>query len=92
MRSREETSARMLEYRREHNIKIEEMARDAHVSTGLLTALEYDDWITHPHIASRVCEAYGLDVDDYNNLVNEAYYAKKLPKPVQPPKTSNMYA
>lgn len=91
MRSRDETSTRMLEYRREHNIKIEQMARDACVSTGLLTRLEYDDWINHPNIASRVCAAYKLDVDDYNNMVHENYRAAKLPRPVPLPKKSGYY-
>ena len=91
MRSREETSARMKEHRRLNNIKFSDMSAKIKISGALLGHLESGDWITHPHIAARVCAAYHLDVDDYNNLVNEDHRAAKLPKPVQPPKKLSYY-
>lgn len=91
MRSREETGQRMRDYRHAHGIKFEKMARRCDVSGHLLGHLESGDWITHPHIASRVCAEYELDVDDYNNLVHKAHHATKLPRPVQPPKKSGYY-
>lgn len=80
MRSREETSAKMKEYRRQNRIKFEEMSRKLKISGLLLGHLESGDWITHPNIAARVCAAYRLDVDDYNNLVHEDHQADKLSK------------
>jgi len=91
VRSREETNARMKEYRQQNKIKFEAMSKKAQISGALLGHLESGDWITHPHIASRVCAAYGLDVDDYNNLVHEEHRVTRLPQPVPPPKKSGYY-
>ena len=91
MRSRKETQKKMLDYRREHGIKFEDMARQCEMSGNLLYQLEEGKWITHPDIVSRVCAAYHLDVDDFNNFVSKDHRVDVLPKPVPVPKTSKMY-
>ena len=81
MRTREETARRMREYRQENNIPLRKMSSKADVSGSILTHLENGEWITHPRIVARVCAAYRLDVDDYNNMVHENHRATTLPKP-----------
>ena len=91
MRSREETSARMRRYRSLKKLSLGNMSHMAKVSGALLAHLESDDWITHPDIVSRVCAAYELDVDDFNNLVHKDHRVTSLPQPVPPPKSSGYY-
>jgi len=91
VRSREETAQRMRDYRHKHGIKFEAMSRRTGVSGLIIGNLESGEWITHPRIASIICEAYELDVDDYNNMVHENYRAAKLPRPVPLPKKSGYY-
>lgn len=71
-----------------------QMARKCKCSERLIVGIEEEDWITHPHIASRMAKEYGFNVNTYNQLVHETRRAKKLPKPVQPhdEKSWNGYA
>lgn len=79
-REHDETSCKMLAYRKERGIKFEEMARRCGTTGVLLSHIERGDWITHPKIAARICKEYELDVDDYNAIVHEDYRTDKLPK------------
>lgn len=72
------------------NKKLREMAQDCQCSPGLLSAIEFDGWITHPHIAARIAAVYKLDLDGYNDLVSLDRKAKALPKPKPLPKATNL--
>ena len=85
MRTRDETAKRMRDYRRLHNIPYQKMARALYIPGLLLDQIENGDWITHPRIAARICAAYKLDVDDYNNMVARHNRTDKLPKASPPP-------
>ena len=85
MSKHDETSRKMIAFRTEFGIERSEMARRCGTPEGLIKAIEEEDWITHPHIAARVCAEYGLTVNDYNALVHKSHIAMKLPKPVPRP-------
>lgn len=53
----------------------------------LLQKVEDDESITHPHIAARIANAYGMSVGQYNRLVHSSHKAKVLPE-VRPLPTS----
>lgn len=81
----EETSRKMIAFRKEHGIKFEKMAARCGVSGALLGRIEANEWITHPIIAARICYEYELDLNDYNALVHADYRTNKLPKPKPKP-------
>lgn len=81
MRTLEETGRRMVAFRRARGIRFETMARRCGTTGLLLEHLEQGEWITHPHIAARVCHEYELDVDDYNALVHKRHRQDALPAP-----------
>lgn len=51
---------KMIEYRTTHNINIEDIAKNCHVSLKLLNILE-SGGVTHPKLAKVIGKAYGLD-------------------------------
>ena len=67
-------------------------AKKAHCSTKLLEYLEYDDSITHPICASRLAAVYGMNVDQYNQIVHEKHLADVLPEPAPLPTSSDWRA
>lgn len=62
-----------------------QMAKKCACSERLIIGIEEEDWITHPHIASRMAKEYGFGIRTYNSLVSESKRAKELPAPVPPP-------
>lgn len=86
------TRQAMKEFRKTHGMNREKMAKVCKCSPGLLCMIEEDEEVTHPHIASRIAAAYMLDLDGYNDIVPECRRAKKLPRPIMPPKDNrNLY-
>ena len=85
------TRQAMKEFRKEHGMKREQMAKVCKCSTGLLRMIEEEGLITHPNIASRIAAAYMLNVDGYNDLVADEHRAEKLPKVKMPPENNDVY-
>ena len=61
------------------------MAMLCKCSERLIVGIEEEDWITHPHIASRMAKIYGFGIRAFNQLVHEDRRVKELPAPVDPP-------
>lgn len=80
----------MIEKREAQGCSLIEMAKRVDCSWGLLDALESGEWpCTHPHIAVRIANEYGLTEDEYNQIVHEAHHVTSLPKPK--PKSTSVY-
>lgn len=71
--------------RKRLHISPETAAKRCQISELLYRGIEEDGWITHPHIASRICHELELSVKDYNAIVHASHRARVLPKPVAPP-------
>lgn len=67
-------------------------AKKAHCSTKLLDLLEYEDNITHPICAARIAAVYGMNVDQYNDIVHRKHRVDVLPKPTPLPTSSDWRA
>ena len=67
-------------------------AKKAHCSTKLLDLLEYEDNITHPICAARIAAVYGMNVDQYNDIVHRNHRADVLPEPTPLPTRSDWWA
>lgn len=82
----------MIEKRKVLKCTLVEMAKRCDCSWNLLEALENGEFdVTHPAIAARIAEEYGLTVDEYNQIVHESHHAEKLPKPVPKVKYGSAY-
>lgn len=69
----------MIEYRKEHGIDIQRMAKKCRISKTLLRLLEENDQeVTHPNIAERVSRAYKLTKKQTEGLMPE-HYRKSSP-------------
>ena len=69
----------MIQFRKEHGIDIQSMAKQCGVSKTLLYMLESSDVdVTHPKIAERVRRAYKLTQEQYEGLMPE-HYRKSSP-------------
>ena len=78
----------LIKKRERRKLSREDMAKKCRCSAALIYGIEELDWITHPHIASRLAKEYGFGVRTYNLLVHEDRHVKELPKPVMPPDDS----
>ena len=57
------------------------MAEKCGCSEYLIELLEDgDSEITHPKIAAWIAKEYGLNLNEYNQLVHSSHKAKKLPE------------
>lgn len=82
----------MIEKRKVQGCTLSEMAKRVDCSWVLLDALEFGDFpCTHPQIAARIAQEYGLSVDEYNQIVHESHRVTKLPKPAKKPKSNGLY-
>ncbi len=75
----------MIEMRNRMHLTIEGMAHLCKCGPYLLREIEESDWITHPHIASRIADVYGMNLDRFNSLIPETRKMSYLPGPVDPP-------
>lgn len=69
----------MIALREKLGIDRERMATLCKCTPGLLELLEEHNAITQPKIASRIAHRYGMDVEQYNQLVHPEKKAKVLP-------------
>ena len=58
-----------------------QMAKKCECTYTMLLIMEEDDAITHPRIAARIADEYGIkDVALYNSLIPRDRKVKKIPK------------
>lgn len=82
----------MIEKRKAQGCTLSEMAKRVDCSWMLLDALEFGDFpCTHPQIAARIAKEYGLNVDEYNQIVHESHHVRRLPKPQLKPKFNDVW-
>lgn len=77
---------KMRMFRKERDIPLKVMEKVCECSAFLLKGIEVYGWITHPKIATRIANAYKLDLDGYNAIIPRSYAATKLPTPKPAPK------
>ncbi len=77
----------LIRRREKKGLSREQMAKRCKCSAALIYGIEELDWITHPHIASRLAKEYGFGVKLFNQLVHENRRVKELPEPVMPPES-----
>lgn len=69
----------MVEIREKRGLSLRQMSTICDCSRTLLYIVECGG-ITHPDIASDIARAYGMNVQQYNQLVSEDHQAKVIPK------------
>lgn len=85
-----EPRPQMTAFRKGKEMTIRQMAKVCKCSPGLLYGIEYEGYITHPHIAARIAAVYKMGLEGYNDLVADERRATELPKPTEPPKETNI--
>ena len=75
----------MIDLRRKKGMSSGIAAIKAHCSPKLLEYLEHEESITHPICAARIATVYGMNVDQYNDIVHENHRADVLPDPAPLP-------
>lgn len=75
----------MITIREGRGLSRSEMAAQCRVSPELIYLLEVEERITHPNIATRIAQVYGLSVEARNSLCAKQHAITRLP-PIPKPK------
>lgn len=81
----------MINMREARGRTIDMAAKFCGCSVRLLRMIEEDDTITHPDIAARIANVYGMSVGQYNRLVHKKHRAKVLPDVKSLPTNADWY-
>lgn len=79
----------MINMREARGRTVDMAAKFCGCSVRLLRMIEEDDTITHPDIAARIANVYGMSVGQYNRLVHKKHLAKVLPEPLPLPTSTD---
>lgn len=72
----------MVSYRKAHKLTLTDMAKKLKISKYLLAHLEQnDEYVTHPHIAKRIADAYKLTDEQHNMMLPLNYRPGKYYDP-----------
>lgn len=66
-------------------LTLNQAAKQAKCTVGLLREIEEREWITHPDIAGRIASVYGMTLEEYNMLIAKERALDALPEWVDPP-------
>ena len=77
----------MIDLREAKNFTLQQMAMLCECSIKLLHYVESGSF-THPDIASNIARAYGMNVHQYNMLVDEKHRARMIPPRKPAPKNN----
>ena len=74
----------MIAIREGYGLSRRKMAEQCRVSPELIYLLEVEERITHPNIATRVAQAYGLSVEERNGMCAKQHAIARLPQMSKP--------
>ena len=74
----------MIAIREGYGLSRGKMAEQCRVSPELIYLLEVEERITHPNIATRVAQAYGLSVEARNGMCAKQHAIARLPQMSKP--------
>ena len=66
-----EVRQKMIDYRNEHYISLEKMAKISRVPIVVLSHVEEDGWVTHPNFVKRIKRYYKLTDEEAETLLPE---------------------